>query len=170
MARLVPQKSIENILRAISILKKENIKLIIVGNGPMKSELFMLSKKLNIENKILWINFIDDLDSFYKKIDIFVLTSKYEGLGLVFLEAMLCKKPIIASNTSAMPEIVKHNYNGFLVKPDNPVLLSKSILKLKKKNLRLKFGINGYNFLKKNFTVKKMYKKTQEIYLSNEKK
>lgn len=165
MARLVPQKSIENILESISILKKEDLKLVIVGKGPMKFKLKLLVRKLNIEKKIIWVDFIDDLQSFYKKIDIFVLTSKYEGLGLVFLEAMFSKKPIIASNTSAMPEIIKNNHNGFLVKPDNPIILSKSILSLKSKKLRLKFGNNGFKILKKNFTVEKMYKETQNIYL-----
>ena len=164
MARLVPQKSIQNILKAMSILSDENIRLIIVGKGPMKLELLMLAKKLNIENKVVWISFIDDLESFYKKIDIFVLTSNYEGLGLVFLEAMICKKPIIASNTSAMPEIIKNNYNGFLVKPDNPLMLVNSIIKLKNNKLRFRFGANGYKFLKKKFTVNKMYKQTQKIY------
>ena len=127
IARLVPQKSIGNILKALKILNEKNINLVIVGKGPMKDELVSFVKKLKIQKQVIWINFIDDLRSFYNFIDVFVLTSHYEGLGLVFLEAMLSKKPVIGSNLSAMSEIIKHNYNGYLVEPNNPKLLSIAI-------------------------------------------
>jgi glycosyltransferase involved in cell wall biosynthesis len=169
IARLVPQKSIDNILKSISLIEKENIKLIIVGKGPLKFELKKLSKELNISKKIIWFDFIDDLEEFYKKIDLFVLTSKYEGLGLVFLEAMLSKKPIVCSNTSAMPEIISHNYNGFLVQPGKPSKLAEIILRLKDKKLRYKLGVNGYKKVRKEFSIKKMFLKTKKIYNLHEK-
>ena len=102
----------------------------LVGKGPLKKDLKKISKDLKIQNNIKWINFIDNLEKFYDSIDLFVLTSKYEGLGLVFLEAMLSKKPIISSNTSAMKEIIKNNFNGFLVEQNNPRLLANTIFKL----------------------------------------
>ena len=164
IARLVPQKSIDNIIRSIYELKNKNIKLFIVGKGPLKNDLFRLAKNLNIENQIFWIDFVDDLKTFYKSIDIFVLTSHYEGLGLVFLEAMLSKKPIVCSNLSAMPEIIKNNYNGLLVKPNEPVLLSNCIKLLFKYPLRKKLSYNGFLFVKKNFSIKKMYTETLKLY------
>lgn len=169
IARLVPQKSIDNILKSLSILKDKKIKLVIVGNGFLKKYLKNLSNQLDISDQIIWYDFIDDLNTFYQNINLFVLTSKYEGLGLVFLEAMLSKKPIICSNKSAMPEIVKNNYNGFLVDPDDPAKLAKAILKLKDKKLRYKLGLNGYKKIKKEFSVKKMYSETKKIYSLNEK-
>ena len=170
IARLVPQKSIDNIIRSIYELKNKNVKLFIVGRGLLKNELVSLTKELKIENQIFWIEFVDDLKNFYKSIDIFVLTSHYEGLGLVFLEAMLSKKPVICSNLSAMPEIIKNNYNGLLVKPNNPILLSKSIKLLYDISLRKKLSFNGYLFVKKNFSVKKMYSETINVYKNEKKK
>ena len=170
IARLVPQKSIDNIIRSIHELKNKNVKLFIVGRGPLKNQLIGLTKELKIENQIFWIEFVDDCKNFYKSIDIFVLTSHYEGLGLVFLEAMLSKKPIICSNSSAMPEIIKNNYNGLLVKPNNPILLSKSIKLLYDISLRKKLSFNGYLFVKKNFSVKKMYSETINVYKNEKKK
>ncbi len=164
IARLVPQKSIDNIIRSIYELKNKNVKLFIVGKGPLKNKLISLAKKLKIENQIYWIEFVDDIKNFYKSIDIFVLTSHYEGLGLVFLEAMLSKKPIICSNLSAMPEIIKNKYNGILVKPNRPILLSESIKLLYNYNLRKKLSSNGYIFVKKYFLVNKMYFETLNIY------
>ncbi len=165
IARLVPQKSIENLLLSLTYLKKFKLKLIIVGNGPLKIKLKNYSKKLKVDNQIIWIDFLDDVKKFYNYIDIFVLTSLYEGLGLVFLEAMICKKPIISSNTSAMKEVIKNNYNGILVKPNNPFLLSKAIFKLRNRKFRNKLGFAGFKYVKKNFSVKQMYEKTQKIYL-----
>ena len=106
--------------------------MIIVGKGPLKKQLQDLAIKLNVHKKIIWIDFLDRIQDFYEFIDIFVLTSRYEGLGFVFLESMLFKKPVIATNSSAMPEIVKNNYNGFLVPQNNTKILSKMIIKLKK--------------------------------------
>ena len=165
IARLVPQKSIENLIISLRYLNKFKFKLIIVGNGPLKRKLKTLSKKLEVSDQIIWIDFLDDVKKFYTFIDIFVLTSLYEGLGLVFLEAMICKKPIITSNISAMKEVIKNNHNGILVKPNNPVLLSKAIFKLRNKNFRNKLGLAGFKYVKKNFSVKEMYEKTQKIYL-----
>ena len=78
---------------------------------------------------------------------------------------MLCKKAIISSNTSAMPEIIKNNFNGFLVEPNQPSELSSSIeILYNNDELRKKFSNNGYEFVKKNFSIRKMYKKTQQLY------
>ncbi len=165
IARLVPQKSIENILISLSYLKNINLKLILVGKGPLKSKLKSMSKELKIDKRIVWINFIDNTDKFYKSIDVFVLTSLYEGLGMVFLEAMLSKKPIISSSSSAMKEIIRNNYNGLLVKPNNPYQLSQAIIKLRDKKLRTKLGNSGYKFVKRNFSIDQMYNNTQKVYL-----
>ncbi len=165
IARLVPQKSIHNLINSLSLIKDINVKLIIVGRGPLKNTLLNQANKLNVNSKIIWIDFIDNISNFYKKIDIFVLTSRFEGLGLVFLEAMLSKKPVICSNSSAMKEIVKNNYNGFRVQPNDPNKLSNAIIKFKKKGIRNKFGLRGYKFVKSNFSIMKMYKETQKIYL-----
>ena len=165
----MPQKSIDNIIKSVYELKNKNVKLFIVGKGPLKNELISLTRELKIENQIFWIEFLDDLKNFYKSIDIFVLTSHYEGLGLVFLEAMLGKRPIICSNLSAMPEIVKNNYNGLLVKPNRPILLSESIKLLYNHSFRKKLSSNGFLFVKKNFSVNKMYSETINIYKTKEK-
>ena len=129
IGRLVPQKSIETLIKSAKLLKpKLKFKMIIVGSGYQKELLKNLAIKENVEDKIIWIEFLDEVEDFLKFLDIFALPSLYEGLGLVFLEAMLCKKPIIATDASAIKEIVKDNFNGFLIKPKNYSQLSKKIL------------------------------------------
>ena len=122
------------------------------------------------QDPAFWIDFLDDVKSFYDSIDIFVLCSLYEGFGLVFLEAMLRKKPIVATNVSAISEVVKNNISGILVPVKNHYKIRDALVKFKKKDTRIKYGLRGYKIVKTEFTVNKMYKNTDEIYrLKNEK-
>lgn len=165
IGRLVPQKSIKTLIESAVLLKsKIKFKIIIVGDGYQKKFLKDLTIKNCVADKIVWIDFLDEVEDFLKFIDIFALPSLYEGLGLVFLEAMLCKKPIVASNVSAAKELIKNNYNGFLIKPKNYVQLYEKILALNNKKKRIKLGNNGYKFVKKNFKIKMMFLETKKIY------
>ena len=167
IARLVPQKSLTTLFNAIALYNKhskKNIKLILVGKGFLKNELKRYASKKNIESDIIWVNFLDDVKCFYDSIDIFVLSSLYEGFGLVFLEAMLCKKPIVATDVSAISEVVKNNISGILVPVKNHHKMRDAYIKKKKKNMRINYGLKGYQIARTEFTVKKMYKKTHEIY------
>ena len=173
IARLVPQKSLTTLFDAIELYNRHNkkkIKLILVGKGFLKKELKEYVNKKNIKKDVIWIDFLDDVKSFYDSIDIFVLCSLYEGFGLVFLEAMLRKKPIVATNVSAISEVVKNNISGILVPVKNHYKIRDALVKFKKKDTRIKYGLRGYKIVKTEFTVNKMYKNTDEIYrLKNEK-
>ena len=167
IARLVPQKSLTTLFDAIALYNKhskKNIKLILVGKGFLKKELKEYINKKNMRGDIIWINFLDDVKGFYDSIDIFALSSLYEGFGLVFLEAMLSKKPIIATNVSAISEVVKNNISGILVPVKNHYKMRDAFVKFEKKKIQIKYGLRGYKIVKTEFTVKKMYKNTHEIY------
>ena len=93
---------------------------------------------MEISKNVIWIDNYENIKDIYILSDVFVLSSKYEGLGLVLLEALSSKIPIIATNTSAIPEIIKNNYNGLLFNPGDYKSLS---IKLKE--------IQKYKFKKK---------------------
>ena len=173
IARLVPQKSLTTLFDAIELYNRHNkkkIKLILVGKGFLKKELKEYVNKKNMKKDVIWIDFLDDVKSFYDSIDIFVLCSLYEGFGLVFLEAMLRKKPIVATNVSAISEVVKNNSSGILVPVKNHYKIRDALVKFKKKDTRINYGLRVYKIVKTEFTVNKMYKNTDEIYrLKNEK-
>ena len=80
--------------------------LSIVGSGPLEIELKKLADELGISNKIDWLGRRSDIDNFLQNIDLFLLTSAYEGFGLVLLEAMANRVPIIAAKNSAIPEVI----------------------------------------------------------------
>ena len=133
-------------------------------SGPETNNLMKLAKKLNISKKIIWIKFSENVRDIIEFSDTFILTSEYEGLGLVLLEAMAADKPIIASNTSAIPEVIKHNFNGFLIKHLNKKDLVQKLKLIQNKNIRSKFILNSKIVLHNKFNLKIMINKTQKYY------
>tara|TARA_Y100000590_G_C15661764_1_gene992964 strand:- start:189 stop:1328 length:1140 start_codon:yes stop_codon:yes gene_type:complete len=166
VARHVKQKSLDFLIYGFSqyLKKNKNCILILVGSGPETQNLRVLSKKLKINDKIIWINFSENVRDILNYSDIFVLTSEYEGLGLVLLEAMAAGTPIIASNKSAIPEVIKNNHNGLLIKQNNHLdLIRKIELIRNKKNIK-KFNFNSKKFLEKKFSLNSMIIKTEKVY------
>ena len=115
IARHVKQKSLDFLIKAFSEFRKNNIKskLILVGNGPETKNLKILSKELKLDKDIIWIDYSENVLKILKLSNVFVLPSRYEGFGLVLLEAMYAKRPIIASKVSAIPEVIKNNWNDY---------------------------------------------------------
>ena len=114
IGRLVPQKDCPTLLNALSNVLKSvpNTDLYVVGEGYLQKDLIELSRSLGIKDKVHWIGKTEYIKEFLSKIDLFILSSKYEGFGLVLLEAMVAKKPIIAANNSAIPEVLGKTYEG----------------------------------------------------------
>ena len=114
IGRLVPQKDYPTLLNAFSNVLKSvpNIELYVIGEGYLQKDLIELSKSLGVDGKVRWLGKTEYIKEFLSKIDLFILPSKYEGFGLVLLEAMVAKKPIIAANNSAIPEVLGKTYEG----------------------------------------------------------
>jgi glycosyltransferase involved in cell wall biosynthesis len=114
IGRLVPQKDYPTLLSAFSSVLKSmpNTDLYVVGEGHLQKDLIELSKSLGIKDQVHWIGKTEYIKEFLSKIDLFILPSKYEGFGLVLLEAMVAKKPVIAANNSAIPEVLGKIYEG----------------------------------------------------------
>ena len=167
ISRLVPQKRIDIMIKAFSEYNKfysSKSCLIIVGKGPLKNSLIQLSKNLKINNKIIWIDYLDDIRGFFSLIDTFCLTSEYEGFGIVTLEAFYNKKPIIATHAGALPEIIKNKYNGICIKLNEIKKLPKYFDFMMIKKNRNKIVKNALITLEKKFTNKQMFLKTDKIY------
>lgn len=128
ISRLVPQKDLGTLLSAFkkTIEKYPSLKLSIVGDGYLKNSLQHESDKLGISTSVEWLGRTEDIGRYLKSIDLFVLTSRYEGFGLVLLEAMCSEVPILAPNNSAIPEVLGNDYPG-LFETGNSAELSTKI-------------------------------------------
>ncbi len=154
VGRLAEKKGVEYLIRAIPLVleKLPNSKLLIVGDGPEKEKLTNLTKKLNLEEYVIFVGKLrlEDLPKFYATADVFVgpsiVTEKgdTEGLGIVFLEAIASGTCVIGSNVGGIPDIIKHNKTGLLVEQKNPKQLAHSIVSLlKNKKLQKKLNKNA---------------------------
>jgi len=123
----------------IKLSKEVNFPLKIVGNGPETKNLKRLAKEI-----LAPVEFLDILDkktliSYYQRCSFFVSASLWEGFGLIFLEAARCGKTSVAFNIGSLPEIIHHNYNGFLA--NNYYEFKKYVkILIKDKNLRNRMG------------------------------
>ncbi len=161
--RIEERKGHHVLLKSWKLIQKKipNIYLYIVGNGENKYvknlKAFIKSQKFNL-NKIVWLNYTNDIYSLLKQIGVVVVPSvSYESFGRIAVEAMALKKPVITSDFGGLKEINKNKTTGFVVSKNNSQLLANKIIELmQNKNKRLLYGINGYKNYKKNFTSLKM--------------
>ncbi len=168
IARHVKQKSLDFLILSFAefIKKNPNSKLLLVGNGPERNNLIKIAKENKVYKKIIWIKFSENIKDLLKISNVFVLPSKYEGFGMVFLEAMLTNTPVISTNISAIPEVIENNYNGILIEPDNIKQMVSALNNIQDKKLIKKFSINSKKLLSNKFNLEAMYKKTNNVYYS----
>ena len=169
VGRLAKQKNVNLIIQSYkNFCDKTKISscLVIAGDGPEKIKLKKFARSINIHKKITWLGHVNNVGDVFNKIDVFCMNSKFEGLGLVLLEAMAYSKPIIAPKVSAIPEVVVNMKNGILVEEDNSNEYTKAMIKLTNKKLRNKLSIKSEKILKKKFSFDKMVNKTLELYSS----
>lgn len=125
VGRLVHVKGFDMLIKAFSMLKTNEWKLIILGEGPARTDLEKLIRKLNLENRIIMSGTTKDVEMYYKKASIFVLSSRTEGFPGVLCEAMGYGCPSIAYDCLTGPrDIIDNNKNGLLVEANNVEKLS----------------------------------------------
>lgn len=172
IGRLIKRKGLHFLLDAIKKLvdaELKNIKLIVIGTGPEYHNSLKLIRKLHIEDYVVFLGYQSDeaVSVWYKKCDLVVIPSLNEPFGIVVLEAMLAKKPIVTSNCGAFPELIENNINGFLVNPINSSLIAEAIKKIMDdKKMRTIMGENNFNKVINNFTWEKNAFETCKIYHS----
>jgi len=142
VARLTDQKDHLTLLKALNAIKEKiDFRLLILGSGANKNKLLKYIKENNLEKRIKLINYNKNPFKFIKRSEVFILTSLYEGLPNVLLEAISLKKFIISSNCPTGPrEILQNGKGGFLFKVRDYKNLAKKIIyySSQKKNLKKK--------------------------------
>ena len=164
---LEKRKNVPTLIKAFYKLKKKGIthKLVIVGKkGWRYNDIFEVVKALNLQKDVIFTGYVpkEDLVKFYNLADVFVYPSIYEGFGLPPLEAMACGCPVIASNTSSLPEVVGNA--GILINPYNIDSLAKAIYDvLTNDGLRDELSKKGLKRAKL-FSWEKTAKETWKVY------
>lgn len=148
-------KGIHNVLLALHLIKDklDNFKYTIIGKGEDKYRLERIVDEYKLDDYVEFLGYVEDLTLHYKECDAFILTSKKEGFGIVYLEAMQYKKPVIAANFGGSVDVIEDNVVGFLPNYDDVEKIGESILKLYyNPEMRSEMGNKGYEKLIKNFS------------------
>lgn len=166
VGRLVGQKDIDTLLRGFALFaaRCEKARLVIVGTGALEAGLRQRAAELGVSSRVVWAGFRDDIAAVMSAFDIFALTSVYEGLGVVLLEAMAARRPVVATGVGAIPEVVADGETGFLVGPREPEALAAAFDKLGDAALRARFGEAGRQRVLRDFTLERMWQATDELY------
>ena len=134
VARFHPQKALDRLIKAYAKVK-DDYTLTIIGDGPLKKELFDLKDHLGVE--VMFLGQIKDPYAYIKRADLFVLSSLYEGYPTVVIESLLSETPVLAMEVAGVKEQITKEYEGMVIPNDEKALLDALIaLKDKKELLR----------------------------------
>ncbi len=168
VARLSDVKGHIYLIEAMKLVleKIPDTQLLIVGDGRMKEELSMLSKRLGIEENVFFMPSVSDTRDVLSVMDLFVMPSLKEGLGLALMEAMAYGLAVIGSDVGGITNLIKDNYNGVLVKPADSQAIAYAILGLlQDPQKREVLGKQAQIFINQNFSQEKMCLETEREYL-----
>jgi glycosyltransferase involved in cell wall biosynthesis len=175
VGRLIDLKGVEYLIRALPrVLQKRPLsKILVVGEGPMKESLVALRDRLNLETKISFEGHVshDRLSQYFSTARLFVLPSivnekgETEGLGVVLLEAMACRVPVIGTDVGGIPDIIYDGKTGLLARQKDPQDLGNQMIRLlSDENLRTKIVSNAQDLIQKKFSWEVIADRFIEIY------
>lgn len=128
--RFSSEKGYKSLVECCKILKSKNFqfKCIIGGDGEEKSEIESLISKYNLKNEVELVGWVKNKEYFFKNLDLFILPSLKEEFGLVILESMLYKTPVLATKCFGPNDIIEDGVNGFLTEINNHEAMAKKIM------------------------------------------
>lgn len=171
MGRLVPEKGIDTLIDAARKIleEKPDCIFVVAGKGPLLSEYKMEVSRVGLENKILFIGFLNEVEkaTMLRLSDMLVVPSLYEPFGMVALEGMTAGIPVIASRTGGMATIIEHERTGLLFSPGNAPELSEKIKGLlENPEWSKKLGINAMDEVKQKYNWEDVREQTEAVYES----
>lgn len=168
VARLEYQKRIDHFLEACHLIQKHfpNIRIVIVGDGTLRRELEAQAKRLNLlPEHVQFLGNRKDVPDLLSAMDIFVLSSEFEGMPIALLEAMAATKPVVATRVGGIPEVIKDGQNGLLVSYNDPPGLAKAILELiKNDDLRQSLAFQAFKTVNECFSTSVFSQRTSSLY------
>jgi glycosyltransferase involved in cell wall biosynthesis len=163
-----PQKAPLDFIKLAAEISKTfpNARFILVGDGALRGKVCALINKLNLKGKVILAGWRNDVAAFLSCLDVFVLTSLWEGLPIAVLEAISAGVPVIATDTGGIREVILDSKAGYLVKPHDIKTLQERLEELlKKPSLRKEFTHFASLALESGgYTLDSLLKETTRIY------
>jgi glycosyltransferase involved in cell wall biosynthesis len=162
VARLTDQKGIDIAIRALAELPDDTV-LVVLGEGPERAALLRLARELGLDARVFLLGRVPDVAAWLGRAIVLVHPARWEGFGLGVLEAMLAGLPVVATNVSALPELVIDGETGLLVPPDDVGALVRAIERALE---RPGLGAAGLARAQREFSVAQMASHTAALYAS----
>jgi glycosyltransferase involved in cell wall biosynthesis len=167
VARLVDQKGVDVLLDALPavVTRHPAAHLVVVGDGPLRRHLGAQTRRLGLDRWVTFAGWIDEASAVVAACDVIVVPSRWEGFGLIALEAMAAARPVVASEVGALPEIVVDRQTGLLVPAgDAPALAGALNALLDDPGRAAGLGEAGFRRLVEHFPAERMVHGTLEVY------
>ncbi len=168
IGRFSPQKNHRLLIEAFAGLLAEipNAVLLLAGGGELRSEIERLAECLGLGKNIRFLGLRKDVPELLAASDVLILSSDWEGVPLVVLEAMAAEKPVVATTVGGIPELVVHEETGLLIPPRDTVALSGAIKWIFKNPSKAdEMGKRGREIVKVKFDIKAMTEGYEALYL-----
>jgi sugar transferase (PEP-CTERM/EpsH1 system associated) len=170
VGRLFPVKNQAMLIKAFAILAScvPDVRLVIVGDGPLKNELMELKNCLEMNSRVIFLGARSDIPELLNAFDIFALPSLNEGMPNTILEAMSSGLAVVATDVGGNSEIVKNNMTGLLVSSDNIEEFSAALMHLVKNPQRRRhLGQVARKQIEQEFSLRSMVLKYERLYLES---
>jgi L-malate glycosyltransferase len=167
VAALVPHKGQRHLIEAAALVVRQvpDARFVIAGEGELRPTLERAIREHRLEKHVILAGFRPDILSLHKAFDIFVMSSITEGLGTSLLDAMAARKPIVATATGGIPEVVEDGETGMLVPPrDHEGMAAAIVTLLEDPALRARMGAAGLARARQRFSAERMVKDTLRVY------
>ena len=155
----------ENDARACRVAGASKPKLLLVGEGPLRSQLERITQELGIQDSVEFLGLRRDVSDILQKSWGFVMPSRWEGMPNALLEAMACGLPSIATRVSGSEDIVLNKVNGLLVEPEQPAELAQALrLMIEDTDFAQRVGLEGRKTAANDFQLSTVVEKCIKLY------
>lgn len=164
VGRLEPNKNTETLIKAMSVLKNENVKLIVCGDGEQRGYLEKLSERLGTEKSVTFLGTVSNLQEIYRAVDALASSSYREGLSRTVMEAMASGLPCVISKIRGNTDLIENGKGGFLCEPTDFKAYSEAITVLLQ-DASLRESMKNENLKRiKEFNIPTVVGETEKIY------
>jgi len=167
VGRLSKQKAPLDFIQAMNrvLERRRDVQLLLVGDGELKEDTLALSRQLNMDSRLKILGFREDVPELLRLLDVFVLTSWWEGLGRSLTEAMYTARPVVATSVDGVPELVENEKTGLLVQANDIQAIADAILHLlENEREAAALGQNAANRINQAFSADTMVSHLDRLY------
>lgn len=167
VARLIPSKGVDVFLKAIQLLRPEvpGLQAVVIGDGPARYQLKAMAHHLGLNNVVRFWGHQEDVTSHLARMAVFVLPTRSEGLGISVLEAMAWGVPVVTTRVGGIPELVRNNSTGILVRQDDYTEVARAVRRVfADGDLAEAMRQRAYKQVRDCFNTQLMLEKTRDTY------